>query len=138
MARLVLFATAALAAAALIVPAAMAMSGPGPVVVIKSAKFGQVLASTKGHLAFYTWNKEKDNKVHCTGACAKVWPPITLPKGTAVAAHVKGAMGIFGTIRRPDGSTQLTFDKHPLYTFHGDTATKILCNGVDGWYVVKA
>ena len=26
----------------------------------------------------------------------------------------------------------------PPLTFHGDTPTKILCNGVDGWYVVKA
>jgi predicted lipoprotein with Yx(FWY)xxD motif len=135
MSRLFLVAAAAVVAAAFAVPALAASS---PVAVIHSAKFGNVLASSKGHLAFYTWNKEKDNKVHCTGACAKVWPPITVPKGTTVAAHVKGAMGVFGTIKRPDGSTQLTFDKHPLYTFHGDTATKILCNGVDGWYVVKA
>ena len=33
--------------------------------------------------------------------------------------------------------TQGTFNGHPLYTYHGDTPTKILCNGVDGWFVVK-
>jgi len=138
MSRIILSAAAALAVAALVVPAAMAVSSSTPVAIVNSAKFGKVLATAKGHLAFYTWTREKDNKVHCTGACAKVWPPILVPKGTTVTAHVKGAMGVFGTIKRPDGSTQLTFNKRPLYTFHGDTATKILCNGVDGWFVVKA
>jgi len=137
MSRLILLVAAALASAVLVAPAAMATMSPSPAVVLKTAKFGKVLA-TKGHLALYTWNKEKDHKVHCTGACAKAWPPITVPKGTRVEAHLKGAMGVFGTIVRPDGRTQLTFNRQPVYTYHGDTATKILCNGVDGWYVVKA
>ena len=33
-----------------------------------------------------------------------------------------GVKGTFGTIKRSDGSTQATFDGHPLYTFVGDTA----------------
>ncbi len=33
-----------------------------------------------------------------------------------------GVTGTFGTITRSDGSTQATFDGHPLYTFVGDTA----------------
>ena len=40
-------------------------------------------------------------------------------KGPATAA---GVSGTFGTIKRSDGSTQATFDGHPLYTFAGDTA----------------
>jgi predicted lipoprotein with Yx(FWY)xxD motif len=131
---LVLSVLAALAIAA----TAMASGGSSaPVTVISTKQFGKVLA-TKGHLALYTWNKEKDKKVHCTGACATTWPPITLPKGTKLAAHLAHAMGTFGTIVRPDGSTQLTYNGRPVYTFHGDTPTKILCNGVDGWFVVKA
>jgi predicted lipoprotein with Yx(FWY)xxD motif len=125
-----------LAAGALAVP--FAIAAPEQVVVIHSAKLGDVLATAKGHLALYTWKQERDHRVHCTGACAKAWPPITVAKGTAVAMHVKGAMGVFGTIVRPDGRTQLTFDHQPVYTYHGDTATRILCNGVDGWFVVRA
>ena len=75
--------------------------------------------------------------VQCTGACAKTWPPLTIPHGTMAAKHIAGIMGTFGEIMRPDGQTQVTFDGHPLYTFHGDTPTKILCNGVDGWFVVQ-
>ena len=63
---------------------------------------------------------------------------LTVLESTAAGAkHVTGVMGTFGEIKRPDGQTQVTYAGHPLYTFHGDTPTKILCNGVDGWFVVR-
>lgn len=108
----------------------------GPVVKWKTAQFGSILA-TKGHLALYTWNQEKVRKVKCTGACAKMWPPLTIPHDTMAPKHIAGVMGTFGEVMRPDGRTQVTFNGHPLYTYHGDTPTKILCNGVGGWFVVK-
>ena len=109
----------------------------GPVVALHTAKFGKILA-TPGHLALYTWNQEKGGKVKCTGSCAKTWPPITIPHGTMAPKHIAGVMGTFGEVMRPDGKTQVTYNGHPLYTFNQDTPTKILCNGVDGWFVVKA
>ncbi len=125
-----------LAAALLAASAFAAPNASGPVVKLKTATFGSILA-TPGHLALYTWNQEKALKVKCTGACAKTWPPITIPHGTMAPKHITGVMGTFGEVMRPDGKTQVTYNGHPLYTFHGDTATKILCNGVDGWFVVK-
>jgi predicted lipoprotein with Yx(FWY)xxD motif len=128
----------ALAATAVLVPAALAVShDASPVIKWNAPKFGAIIA-TKGHLALYTWKKESDKKVHCTGACAKTWPPLTVAHGTMVAKHVAGVMGTFGEIMRTDGRTQVTLDGRPLYTFHGDTPRKILCNGVDGWFVVHA
>jgi predicted lipoprotein with Yx(FWY)xxD motif len=128
----------ALAATAVLVPAALAVSNDAsPVVKWNAPKFGAIIA-TKGHLALYPWKKESDKKVHCTGACAKTWPPLTVAHGTMVAKHVTGVMGTFGEIMRADGRTQVTLDGRPLYTFHGDSPTKILCNGVDGWFVVHA
>jgi len=109
----------------------------GPVIKCKTASFGPVLATT-GHLALYTWNQEKALKVKCTGACAKTWPPLTIPHGTMAPKHIAGVMGTFGEVMRPDGKTQVTYNGHALYTFHGDSPTKILCNGVGGWFVVKA
>ena len=109
----------------------------GPVVKWKTAQFGSILA-TNGHLALYTWNQEKARSVKCTGACAKTWPPLTIPHGTMAPKHIAGVMGTFGEVMRPDGTTQVTYNGHALYTFHGDSPTKILCNGVGGWFVVKA
>lgn len=129
---------AAAAVAAVLVPAGhTAPRDARPVLTQKTAQFGAILA-TKGHLALYTWNAEKDKKVHCTGACATMWPPLTVAKHTMVARHLSGVMGTFGTIMRRDGRTQVTYNGRPLYTYHGDTPTKILCNGVDGWFVVRA
>jgi predicted lipoprotein with Yx(FWY)xxD motif len=137
MRALILLVLAAAAAAALAAGASAVRTDAKPVVVWKTKQFGKILA-TPGHLALYTWNKEKDKKVHCTGSCEKVWPAITVPSGATVAKHVAGAMGVFGTIKRRDGRTQVTFNGRPLYTYHQDSPTKILCNGVDGWFVVKA
>lgn len=108
----------------------------GPVVVWKTAKFGKVLATPK-HLALYTWKNEKAGHISCTGACAKQWPPLTVPHGTMITKHVAGVMGTFSELMRPDGTTQVALDRHALYTFAGDSPTKILCNGVDGWFVAK-
>jgi predicted lipoprotein with Yx(FWY)xxD motif len=125
-----------IAAAVVAASAFASIRNTGPVVKWKTASFGSVLA-TKGHLALYTWNQEKVRTVKCTGSCAKTWPPLTIPHGTMAPKHIAGVMGTFGEVMRPDGATQVTYNGHALYTFHGDTATKILCNGVDGWFVVK-
>jgi predicted lipoprotein with Yx(FWY)xxD motif len=135
--RRLIFPLFVLVAAVLAASALATTRVAGPVVKWKTASFGQVLA-TKGHLALYTWNHEKGLKVKCTGACAKTWPPLTIPHGTMAPKHIAGVMGTFGEVMRPDGKTQVTYNGHPLYTFHGDSPTKILCNGVDGWFVVKA
>jgi predicted lipoprotein with Yx(FWY)xxD motif len=133
-----LAALAALAAAVLVPTAAAGMHHEvAPVKAKQTAKFGAVVATTKG-VALYTWNREKDGKVRCTGACAKMWPPLLVMKDDMVVKHVKGVMGTLGTVRRPDGHVQVTLNHRPLYTYAGDTPAKILRNGVDGWFVVRA
>ncbi|HSP73698.1 MAG TPA: hypothetical protein VLN26_15075 [Gaiellaceae bacterium] len=127
-----------LACAGLLAPAALAARHEvTPVKAVTAAKLGKIVANTHG-LALYTWNREKDGKIRCTGACAKQWPPLLVMKDDMVVKHVKGVMGTLGTITRPDGHVQVTLDHRPLYTYSADTPTKILCNGVDGWFVVKA
>jgi predicted lipoprotein with Yx(FWY)xxD motif len=74
-----------------------------------------VLTSSKG-FTLYSFAPDTPTTSKCNGACAQNWPPL---KGPVTAA---GVTGTFGTIKRSDGSVQATFDRHPLYTFAGDTA----------------
>ena len=74
-----------------------------------------VLTNSKG-FTVYSFALDTPAKSNCNGTCAANWPPV---KGSVTAP---GVTGTFGTIKRSDGSTQATFDGHPLYTFVGDTA----------------
>ena len=84
---------------------------------LKTAKIGgaTVLTNAQG-FTLYSFAPDTPTKSNCNGACAQNWPPV---KGPANASGVKGT---FGTITRSDGSTQATFNGHPLYTYVGDTA----------------
>ena len=84
--------------------------------MVKSAKIGSatVLTNAKGR-TLYWFVPDTSTKSNCNGSCAKFWPPVKGP----VTGSVKGT---FGTIKRSDGSTQATWNGHPLYTYVGDTA----------------
>ncbi len=109
---------------------------PQLVRVIRDAALGTVLA-TGTKQAIYVWNSEPKGTVKCKGACAVAWPPVIVKQGVVVPMHVKGIMGDFGTIRRPDGSRQLTFGKRALYTYAHEKPNQVLCNDVDNWFAVK-
>jgi predicted lipoprotein with Yx(FWY)xxD motif len=130
---------AALAVAALAAPTAMAgpAAGAPPVIKLKDSRFGSILV-TPGHRALYFWNVEKkDFKIHCTGGCAKAWPPLIVRTGASLPAHVTGIKGSFGTIKRPDGRLQVTFNRLPIYTYAHEGANQVLCDNVGGWFVVR-
>jgi predicted lipoprotein with Yx(FWY)xxD motif len=74
-----------------------------------------VLTNSKG-FTLYSFAPDTSTKSNCNGTCAQFWPPVQGP------ATASGVNGTFGTIKRSDGSTQATFDGHPLYTFAADTA----------------
>ena len=82
---------------------------------LKTAKVGGVTVLTNAQgFTLYAVAPDTSTTSKCNGACAQNWPPVT---GPTTASGVKGA---FATIKRSDGSTQLTFHGHPLYTFVGD------------------
>ena len=74
-----------------------------------------VLTTAEG-FTVYSFAPDTPTTSHCNGTCAQNWPPVKGPETTS------GVQDTFGTIKRSDGSTQATFDGHPLYTFVGDTA----------------
>ncbi len=74
-----------------------------------------VLANASGH-TLYWFAPDTSTKSVCNGSCAVYWPPV---KGPQVAGA--GVTGTLGTIHRSDGSTQETYNGHPLYTYVGDS-----------------
>jgi predicted lipoprotein with Yx(FWY)xxD motif len=108
-----------------------------PVIKLRDARFGAILA-TRGHKALYFWNVEKrDYRIHCTGACARAWPPLISRSRSAVPRRIAGIRGTFGVIRRPDGRLQVTHNRLPIYTYAHEGPNQVLCNNVDGWFVVR-
>jgi predicted lipoprotein with Yx(FWY)xxD motif len=96
-----------------------------------------VLTNAKG-FTLYWFAPDSSTASHCTGACASYWPPVL---GKPAAGS--GVSGTIGTITRPDGTTQATYDGHPLYTYIGDSGpgkdsgNKLNLNG-GLWYDVYA
>ena len=109
-----------------------------PVSTFKAATFGTVLSRTDKQV-LYTWQVEKKagGKVKCVGSCAAAWPPLIVKSATAVPKKVAGISGVFGTVRRPDGKLQVTRNKLPLYTYANEKPYQVLCDNVDGWFVVR-
>jgi predicted lipoprotein with Yx(FWY)xxD motif len=85
---------------------------------LKTATIGgvSVLTNAQG-FTLYWFAPDTSTTSKCNGTCATFWPPV---KGPATAGT--GVTGKLATITRADGSTQATYDGHPLYTYKGDTA----------------
>jgi predicted lipoprotein with Yx(FWY)xxD motif len=122
-----------------LVPGAMARDArSAPVIKYKDDRFGAILATPKKQ-ALYYWNVEKraGGKVRCTGACARAWPPLIVKSRSAVPTRIAGIPGRFGVIRRPNGRLQVTHRGLPVYTYAHEGPEQVLCNNVDGWFVVR-
>lgn len=122
---------------ALASPALGTGAAAAPVIKLKDDRFGNILAR-RDHKALYYWNVEKrDFKIHCTGSCARAWPPLIVRSASAVPRKLPNVKGVFGVIRRPDGRLQVTHNRLPLYTYADEAPDQVLCDDVDGWFVVR-
>ena len=87
--------------------------------LVKSADYGKVLATSSG-LTLYHYTDETRGKVDCKGACAKLWPPLLVKAGTKPTAGAGLTASKLGTLRRPDGGTQVTYNGLGLYRYAPD------------------
>jgi predicted lipoprotein with Yx(FWY)xxD motif len=93
-------------------PAAVAGAG----VTLKTATIRGVTVLTNAHgLTLYWFAPDTPTTSACAGSCAVYWPPVT---GSPRAGP--GVTGTLGSITRPGGAVQATYDGHPLYTYIGD------------------
>ncbi len=110
-----------IAALAVLGASVAAANGPGATAAggsLKTTHIGgvTVLTNAKGR-TLYWFAPDTATRSACYGTCAAYWPPV---RGAATAGP--GVTGRLGTITRSDGSVQATYDRHPLYTYAGDTA----------------
>lgn len=90
---------------------------------------GTVLVDAEGE-ALYVNDQDATGMISCLGKCTSIWPPLTLPSGTAKPVAADGLSGKLGVVMRPDGARQVTWAGKPLYTFAEDGGPgKVTGNG---------
>ena len=127
----------------LLVGAAIAATKPvthSATVTTARSGLGQIVADSHGR-TLYLFEKDTTARSACSGTCAVYWPPL-LTSGQTVAS--KGAkQSLLGSIKRADGTRQVTYAGHPLYLFSGDSV-RGQTNGEGlndfgaSWYALKA
>jgi predicted lipoprotein with Yx(FWY)xxD motif len=91
----------------------------GGTVMLRTTTIGgvSVLTNSSGR-TLYWFAPDTPSKSVCYGTCAAYWPPVI---GNPVAGPGVTISKI-ATIARTDGTIQVTYAGHPLYTYIGDTA----------------
>jgi predicted lipoprotein with Yx(FWY)xxD motif len=108
-------------------------------VATASTKLGSILVDGNGR-TLYLFEKDQPDQSACSGGCASTWPPDHSSAAPKAGSGVKASM--LGTIKRGDGSTQVTYNRHPLYLYSGDSgAGQQNGQGISAfgalWYVVS-
>ena len=123
-------------------PAASAPEGGAATVSLKSVSGvdDKALVGPDGKTV-YLFEGDKGAKPTCMGACAGIWPPVTASGMPTAGSGLDQAL--LGTVKRVDGSTQVTFAGHPLYYYSGDaSAGSAKGQGLKAfgaeWYVLNA
>jgi predicted lipoprotein with Yx(FWY)xxD motif len=105
-----------LALAALALPASAAAAGKSVAKEGTVESLGKTVLTNNSGRTLYTLSVEKRGHFICTGSCLGTWHPLVVPAGTKPTGPVA-----LGTVKRPDGRTQVTFEGRPLYSFAGDS-----------------
>jgi predicted lipoprotein with Yx(FWY)xxD motif len=99
-------------------PPAKAAGNGAPTVALRTSKFGNILVDGKGR-TLYDFVADKTTASTCYGACASLWPPLTVSGAPKAGPQVRASL--LGTTRRTDGTSEVTYNGHPLYYFVTDT-----------------
>lgn len=116
-----------------------AESGAAVLTVATAPKVGAILVNSDG-FTVYDFHKDKGTVSSCYGACAGVWPPVTTEGAPQVGEGATASK--LGTTKRKDGTVQVTYAGHPLYTYAADKKPGE-ANGNDftsyggEWYALK-
>ena len=110
----------------------------GQKVIAAASDFGTILFDDTRQ-AIYLFDIETTSQPRCYGPCADAWPPV-LTDGAPLAGH-RVKESLLGTVQRTDGTTQVTYDGHPLYFYAHEGKHEVKCHDVflngGTWYAVQ-
>jgi predicted lipoprotein with Yx(FWY)xxD motif len=92
-------------------------TGQAATVDVGSTSLGTILVNSQGG-TLYLFEADQGTTSACTGACAQAWPPLVVTGQPAAGNGAEGSL--IGTTQRSDGTTQVTYNGHPVYTFVKD------------------
>lgn len=113
-------------------------SAKGTVITTGQSEFGTMLFNEKKQ-AIYIWELEESSKAECYGNCAEAWPPVLTEGDPQATGEVDS--NLLGTTKRSDGTTQVTYNGHPLYYYAHEGPSEVKCHNVTThgglWWVVQ-
>ena len=78
---------------------------------------GKVLVDSNG-MTLYAFAADSPGKSNCTDTCLQYWPAA---KAAGTVTHSSDVSAKVATINRSDGTTQLTVNGWPVYTYAADS-----------------
>jgi predicted lipoprotein with Yx(FWY)xxD motif len=110
----------------------------GTIITTGDSEFGPMLFNDKKQ-AIYIWEVEESTRPECYGNCAELWPPVLTDGEPQVAGDANKTL--LSTTQRTDGSTQVTYNGHPLYYYAHEKAGEVKCHNISThgglWWVIQ-
>jgi predicted lipoprotein with Yx(FWY)xxD motif len=88
----------------------------GPIATTNNA-LGTLLVDSAGR-TIYTFAMDTSGVSNCVGSCVTYWPPVVA--ASASPAAPAGVTATLGSLKRADGTLQLTINGLPAYTYAAD------------------
>jgi predicted lipoprotein with Yx(FWY)xxD motif len=96
-------------------PTTTSASSVAVVKTARNATLGHVVLVDSQGMTLYHLSAEQNGHFICTSsACVAIWHPLT-------ATGTPTGVASLSTVKRPDGTVQVTYKGEPLYTFAQDT-----------------
>jgi predicted lipoprotein with Yx(FWY)xxD motif len=107
-----------------------------PTLGIETTRLGRILVDARGR-TLYLFSEDVSGRSHCDASCTRVWPPALLKGSLKLDPGLRGSK--VTTLVRRDGTRQLVYNGHPLYSLTADTAPgQVSGQGFQGsWFVVS-
>jgi predicted lipoprotein with Yx(FWY)xxD motif len=108
---------------------------------LQHSPVGPILATGAGN-TLYDFAPDTPTQSACVNAgCVLQWPPLIESGPVELGKGLDPSL--VGTLKRPGGSTQISYGGHPLYTYNLDIAPGMVTGQAidqDGglWYVINA